>query len=169
MSQSEEPGSCSSTRGPECSTVGASAMCEPQVKASGEAAHWHAECHYWPARCPSLTALLQKAKDIIIPYLNCSFQLNILFPSFTSNSCNYSQFRLNKKKAILIVSVSLLRINWFGGWNKWTLTPLLHSGICEFYFHILSLCSLALTTDSTNQAQYYGFWSSPNSISILRN
>lgn len=84
MSQSGESGSCNNTRGLECSTVGASVMCELWVMVSGDSVHWHIECHYWPASCPSLTAVLQEAKYIIISYLNCSFQINILFPSFRS-------------------------------------------------------------------------------------
>lgn len=112
MSQSGESGSCSSTRGLECSTVGAPVMCEPQVKVSGDSVHWHTECHYWPANCPSLTATLQKAKYIIILYLNSLFQINISFLSFTLNLRNYSHFRL------IIMAVLLLRINWLGGRNK---------------------------------------------------
>lgn len=71
-------------QGTQRSTVGASATCEPRVTVSGDSAHWHGECHYWPASCPSLTAVPQEAKDIIISYLNCSFQINIVFPSFIS-------------------------------------------------------------------------------------
>lgn len=71
-------------QGTECSTVGASVTCELQVMVSRDSARWHRECHYWPANCPSLTAVPQEAKYIIISYLNCSFQINISFPSFIS-------------------------------------------------------------------------------------
>lgn len=122
MSQSGESGSCSSTKGLECSTVGASVMCELQVKVSGDSVHWHTECHYWPANCPSLTATLQKAKYIIIPYLNSSLQINTSFLSFTSNLCNHSHFRLTIM-AILTITLLLLKINWFGGREKWVCYP----------------------------------------------
>lgn len=163
MSQSGESGSCSSTKGLECSTVGASVMCELQVKVSGDSAHWHTECHYWPANCPSLTATLQKAKDIIIPYLNSSFQINISFPSFTSNLCNNSYCRLTKM-AILIIAVLLLRTNWFASRNKWV--PALHFYAVGFMGFIsivsLSLCSLALLIAQPSSASrvllFYSKW-----------
>jgi len=123
MSQSGESGSCSSTKGLECSTVGVSVMCELQVKVSGDSVHWHTECHYWPANCPSLTATLQKAKYIIILYLNSSFHINNSFLSFISNLCNYSHFRLIIMALFLIITVLLPRINWLGGRNKWVSYP----------------------------------------------
>lgn len=149
MSQSGESGSCSGTRGLECSTVGASVMCELQVKVSGDSAHWHTECHYWPASCPSLTATKQKAKDIIIPYLNSSLQINISFLSFTPHLCNYSHFGL-LIMGILITIGLLLKIDLREEINEYLL-PLLHSGIYEVYFHIISLCSWTNTTESTVQ------------------
>lgn len=144
MSQSGESGSCSGTKGLECSTVGASVMCELQVKVSGDSAHWHTECHYWPASCPSLTATQQKAKDIIIPYLNSSLHINISFLSFTPHFCNYSHFGLT-------ITDILFTMNWFGEEINEYLLPLLRSGIYEVYFHIISLCSWTNTTVSTIQ------------------
>lgn len=149
MSQSGESGSCSGTKGLEYSTVGASVMCELQVKVSGDSAHWHTECHYWPASCPSLTATQQKAKDIIIPYLNSSLQINISFLSFTPHFCNYSHFGLIIMGILIIIGL-LLWIDLGEEINEYIL-PLLHSGIYEVYFHIIALCSWTNSTDSTVQ------------------
>lgn len=60
----------------ERSTVGASVTCEPRVRVSRDCAHWHRECHYWPASCPSLTAVLRAAQYIIIPPSSRSVQIS---------------------------------------------------------------------------------------------
>lgn len=126
MSQSGESGNCNNTKGLECSTVGASVMCELQVTVSRDSVHWHIECHYWPTNCPSLTAILQEAKYIIIPYLNCSFQINILFLSFMLNNYNCTVFGIKVMSNLIIIAL-LQRVNYSVIFWQMNILFLLHS------------------------------------------